>query len=155
MESHQVTRTVQVGEWNYLVDPTPIGPLQEIASTPHHSSSLIPVTIVSIDPQIKNIDQSIIEETLSIYLNNDDVISKEFFSSLIISLEEGAGQVLHVSTQSKYSESRVHFRTKKDEVLRGPFFLVGRELHKAYRLFPDTYGAFGRFYLIPLSVILN
>lgn len=144
MDLHEITTTIRLGDRDYLVDPDCTCLSRTIDFDPLSSSPIIPVTVLRIDRDIKVIDASVVADTLASYLNSDDVISKRFCSSVVVLLDEDAGQVLNIDPEPyQYDHIGGYAHSNEDEYLRGPYFLVEGMLHKAYRLFPDPYRAFG------------
>lgn len=77
--------------------------------------------------------------------SEDDVINTSFSKRVIVKVSV----IEYADIQNQYSTSSVHI--EKADITRefystslrdGPYFLVGCDLYKAYRLYDDPYGAF-------------
>jgi hypothetical protein len=110
-----------------------------------------------------------LRKTLDRYINEDDVCTEEFTGIIVVkpTAEDGGGSSLASAPRTEHSfspsfsaiyhlandghESSPLHRLGAKELPSGPYFLSGRNLHQAWRLYPDDLHAFV-FGMIPNDV---
>ncbi|KAK2073745.1 hypothetical protein P8C59_007997 [Phyllachora maydis] len=116
-----------------------------------------PVTALSEDELLSpDLDQR-----LALFDQVDDVFCPEFGGIIISTGNSSAGE--HASSAGQHRSSRINLADRAAEVFSlcpmargntlpsGPYLLLGKELHKALRMYPDTQDAFV-FGVIPDSL---
>jgi hypothetical protein len=146
------TRIHSIGTSEYLVpskSTTSIkvvhltnGDIEEIFEQPP-----MPVTIISVN-QCDSISSSWLEDQFKIMLAEDDVFCREFLSFVFLqfSLRETPppldGFLELMLKPWGISPKRVRFMVGSRVVPSGPYFLLGQEIHRVFKLCYDPCGAF-------------
>jgi hypothetical protein len=104
-----------------------------------------PATVFRL-PSKGRLTESWLNDEVSKFSRSDDVWSKEFLANviLIISGDETIVRedVHRLCKQWGTLQTYVFARKDMDALGEGPYFLHSGKLHPAYRLYPDTAGAF-------------
>lgn len=102
-----------------------------------------------------------LDQRLALFDQVDDVFCPEFGGIIISTGNSSAGE--HASSAGQHRSSRINLADRAAEVFSlcpmargntlpsGPYLLLGKELHKALRMYPDTQDAFV-FGVIPDSL---
>ena len=154
MEPVRITTTIRIADKSYVSDPNPVILTENILSI-SNSTTPLPVAVLHVDQDFESIAYPVLESSLARFLEQDDVISNEFLANVIILCTSGRTQDLVFEGVQPPSITNivVHNLDPSDEVTEGPYFLIGGRLHRIYRLFPDTYGAFSRSLLTQIELI--
>lgn len=107
-----------------------------------------PCTVLTVGRSIPTL--SGIEEMLEGFLSVDDVWSRDFIHSLVVQASFPSSAAALTDTLRRTflkipgvsSVSVVHVAEDSTTLPQGPYFLDHGHLHHAYRLYPDTAGAF-------------
>ncbi|RDW92500.1 hypothetical protein BP5796_01894 [Coleophoma crateriformis] len=164
--------TVELDGVQYLIHPKPIAELeilhlpsdlnpQSISALPESNSrqatSWLPVTVINSSDRLFSdntcVPRPYLEDELQKMQELDDVLIDTFTQTVICLIPSDAAPALTPISSECKSSRKVRFaKSRQDEELySAPYFLQGDHLYKAYRLYPDTYGAFisGIFESIP------
>ncbi|KAF0641863.1 hypothetical protein FPSE5266_07106 [Fusarium pseudograminearum] len=129
--------TCFVAGLQYLLHPTKLGTIQETINP----DALIPVTLLTTDEIFGDI-----EGVLNLFDSVDDVFVPDFGSILV---EKTGSNSSHVQdARQVYHLDLIKTLEGFSELPSGPYFLHGPNLHQAWRLYDDEFGAF-TFGVIP------
>jgi hypothetical protein len=102
-----------------------------------------PATVIHIDHNT-HLTKAWLQDTISRFAG-DDVWSNEFLTNIVFH-HSGEEPVLAREVQETFDHwgtARTYFAKRNDSTMgEGPFFLHMGKVHPAYRLYPDTAGAF-------------
>ncbi|KAM0495654.1 hypothetical protein ACHAP8_007921 [Fusarium lateritium] len=121
----------------YLLHPTKLGIIQETINP----DALIPVTLLTTDEIFGDL-----EGVLNLFDNFDDVFVPDFGSILVEKTGSNSSRVQ--DARQVYHMDLIKTLEGFSELPSGPYFLHGPNLHQAWRLYDDEYGAF-TFGVIP------
>ncbi|CAG2007833.1 unnamed protein product, partial [Fusarium graminearum] len=129
--------TCFVAGLQYLLHPVKLGTIQETINP----DALIPVTLLTTDEIFGDI-----EGVLNLFDSADDVFVPDFGSILV---EKTGSNSSHVQdARQVYHLDLIKTLEGFSELPSGPYFLHGPNLHQAWRLYDDEFGAF-TFGVIP------
>ncbi|KAJ4313535.1 hypothetical protein N0V84_009353 [Fusarium piperis] len=126
----------------YLIHPQKLGSIQETIN----SDAIIPITLLTTDEVFGDL-----EGILQLFDSYDDVFNLDFGSILV---EKPGGSESHVVVNTTLTGRQVYHLDQitaledMAELPSGPYFLHGPNLHQAWRLYDDEFGAF-TFGVIP------
>ena len=121
-----------------------------ISITPgENSPTAKPCTLLTIGPSILKLDE--LKAKVRRFAETDDVWSSEFLECVVLQILEGEYKITEGQRQTlselgarnvySFHQSKSSFRPPD-----GPYFLDYGRPYYAYRLYPDTSGAFGSCY---------
>ncbi|KAH7145884.1 hypothetical protein B0J13DRAFT_584867 [Dactylonectria estremocensis] len=139
--------TCAVAGLQYLIHPHKLGSIQETIN----SDAIIPITLLTTEEVFGDL-----ERLLQLLDEYDDVFIPEFGSVLVEKPGKSNESVLGsfegpLAHQIYHLEDIVGLSNDFSELPSGPYFLHGPNLHQAWRLYDDEFGAFA-FGVIPDDV---
>ncbi|RGP68975.1 hypothetical protein FSPOR_4952 [Fusarium sporotrichioides] len=129
--------TCFVAGLQYILHPAKLGTIQETINP----DALIPVTLLTTDEIFGDL-----EGVLNLFDNVDDVFVPDFGSILVEKTGSNSSRVQ--DARQVYHMDLVKTMEGFSELPSGPYFLHGPNLHQAWRLYNDEFGAFN-FGVIP------
>ncbi|KAM0231732.1 hypothetical protein ACHAPO_008312 [Fusarium lateritium] len=129
--------TCFVAGLQYLLHPTKLGTIQETINP----DALIPVTLLTTDEIFGDL-----EGVLNLFDNVDDVFVPDFGSILVEKTGSNSSRVQ--DARQVYHMDLIKTLEGFSELPSGPYFLHGPNLHQAWKLYDDEFGAF-TFGVIP------
>ncbi|KAI8715084.1 Amidase domain-containing protein [Fusarium sp. LHS14.1] len=125
----------------YLIHPQKLGSIQETIN----SDAIIPITLLTTDEVFGDL-----EGILQLFESYDDVFNSEFGSILVEKPGGNDNDVVNstLKGQQVYHLDQITALEDMAELPSGPYFLHGPNLHQAWRLYDDEFGAF-TFGVIP------
>ncbi|KAM0246544.1 hypothetical protein ACHAP5_004668 [Fusarium lateritium] len=130
--------TCFVAGLQYLIHPLKLGTIQETINP----DALIPITLLTTEELFGDL-----EGILDLFDSYDDVFVPDFGSILVEKTGDNSSQVRGNARQI-YHMDEVKALDGFSELPSGPYFLYGPNLHQAWRLYDDDFGAF-TFGIIP------
>ncbi|KAF5023188.1 hypothetical protein F66182_4742 [Fusarium sp. NRRL 66182] len=131
-----ITTCVVAGQ-QYLIHPLILGSIQETIKP----DAIIPVTLLSTDEIFGDVDG-----VLKLLDDRDDVFVADFGSVLVEkpgdSSSEVPAQPQGAGARKVYHVNRIRPLDSFADLPSGPYFLHGPNLHQAWRLYDDEFGAF-------------
>ncbi|EED22766.1 amidase, putative [Talaromyces stipitatus ATCC 10500] len=114
------------------------------------SSSIIPAVVIHAEEDDNLVSAAYIQAVLERFGEKDDVFTPKFADSgvLIVIYDTNqpplsAGDSFTEFTRERFVGGVIFQKTKnKARWLEGPYFLQGKDIHQAWRLYPDYLGAF-------------
>ncbi|UPK93500.1 hypothetical protein LCI18_004435 [Fusarium solani-melongenae] len=125
----------------YLIHPQKLGSIQETIN----SDAIIPITLLTTDEVFGDL-----EGILQLFESYDDVFNLEFGSILVEKPGGNDNDVVNTTIAGRpvYHLDQITALEDMAELPSGPYFLHGPNLHQAWRLYDDEFGAF-TFGVIP------
>ncbi|KAI8661221.1 Amidase domain-containing protein [Fusarium keratoplasticum] len=125
----------------YLIHPQKLGSIQETIN----SDAIIPITLLTTDEVFGDL-----EGILQLFESYDDVFNLEFGSILVEKPGGSDNGVVNTTITGRpvYHLDQITALEDMAELPSGPYFLHGPNLHQAWRLYDDEFGAFA-FGVIP------
>ncbi|KAI8662232.1 Amidase domain-containing protein [Fusarium sp. Ph1] len=125
----------------YLIHPQKLGSIQETIN----SDAIIPITLLTTDEVFGDL-----EGILQLFDSYDDVFNLEFGSVLVEKPGSSSNDVVNTTITGRpvYHLDQITAFEDMAELPSGPYFLHGPNLHQAWRLYDDEFGAF-TFGVIP------
>lgn len=129
---------ITLGKGKYITGATIVGSISQLPQfQSKESPTHIPVTIINAFGE-SPLSHTWIQNRLDELSLMDDVISTSFTEHIILrTSEHGNVDFVKEKTTTKFYVESAH-----DIPRDGPYFLDGKTLHKAYRLYEDSYNAF-------------
>ncbi|RTE69888.1 hypothetical protein BHE90_015724 [Fusarium euwallaceae] len=133
--------TCVVAGLQYLIHPRKLGSIQETIN----SDAIIPITLLTTDEVFGDL-----EGVLQLFDSYDDVFNLDFGSILVEKPGSSGNDVVNTTITGRYIYHLDQITALEDmtELPSGPYFLHGPNLHQAWRLYDDEFGAF-TFGVIP------
>ncbi|KAF4970839.1 hypothetical protein FSARC_2205 [Fusarium sarcochroum] len=125
--------TCFVAGLQYLVHPLKLGSIQETIN----SDALIPVTLLTTEEVFGDL-----EGILKLFDSHDDVFVPDFGAILVEKTGDNGSQVVQGDARQIYHMDQIRTLDGFAELPSGPYFLHGPNLHQAWRLYDDDFGAF-------------
>ncbi|KAJ3461300.1 hypothetical protein MRS44_009853 [Fusarium solani] len=119
----------------YLIHPQKLGSIQETIN----SDAIIPITLLTTDEVFGDL-----EGILQLFESYDDVFNTEFGSILVEKPGSSDNDVVNTTITGRqvYHLDQITALEDMAELPSGPYFLHGPNLHQAWRLYDDEFGAF-------------
>ncbi|KAF4998241.1 hypothetical protein FGRMN_3290 [Fusarium graminum] len=124
--------TCFVAGLQYLIHPLKLGTIQETINP----DALIPITLLTTEEIFGDL-----EGILNLFDSYDDVFVPDFGSILVEKTGDNSSQV-RGNTRQVYHMDQIKALDGFSELPSGPYFLYGPNLHQAWRLYDDEFGAF-------------
>ncbi|RDW80115.1 hypothetical protein BP6252_04753 [Coleophoma cylindrospora] len=155
--------TIELDGVQYLIHPKPSAELEILhlpndlnaesitalrESDSRHDNSWLPVTVIKssdrLFPDNPCVPRPYLEDELQKMQELDDVLIDTFTQTIIYLIPSDAAPALTPISSDSKSSRKIRFAKSRhdDELYSAPYFLQGEHLYKAYRLYPDIYGAF-------------
>ena len=141
------TLSVDIGCSKYLAGSRPVAAVSGL-DIPSRQETLqdlpVPVLVIRVDG-LHSIKSSWLTDTIGALMRADDVLCRDFLSSVLFLVRSRTplpaldDDGRHFLTSEGYTPL---FGDSDTELPSGPYFLSGRSLHRVFKLYPDTYGAF-------------
>ncbi|TAQ88958.1 hypothetical protein B7494_g2721 [Chlorociboria aeruginascens] len=145
MSSSSINQTIilHIRSSQYLIDPLPteLAVSLEFSKSQESLGIAQPVTLISLD-RIKFISHLVAQDILIELLASDDVLSLDFTKNIILQIPPDSSSPALQSQVFSLIREHDGFASLKGDLPSGPYVLLNSRLHKVFRLYPDTYGAF-------------
>ncbi|KAG4444478.1 hypothetical protein IFR05_000069 [Cadophora sp. M221] len=135
----KVSSAIQIAGLKYLPGEA-VGSISSTSYIYRNDTDPVPVTVIDIS-DLTSINSTAIESIsktrISNFLSRDDVIHESFTKHLLFKTSSDiqvSWEVEDLKTNTPYIQS--------DLPCEGPYLLIGKTLHKVFKLYPDTYNAF-------------
>ncbi|KAM4060528.1 amidase [Hirsutella rhossiliensis] len=142
MGANMVSTVVRLGDIAYYMHPLPSG-----LDSPTLDKDQIaePCTVLTIGRQLLGVKE--LQATIHDFKARDDVWSPDFLGTIVVQITESQGALGKddenaLRSLGASSLNSFHSSAGKAQLAQGPYFLHHGRLHQAYRLYPDTAGAF-------------
>jgi hypothetical protein len=141
-----VTTIVAIKGLPYLVSVASVASFSPCSALESSVLNPIPATVVPVD-DVQTITASWLRNRIEAMLAADDVFNDEFADNILFRCSDGLDSEPLVEDDISFcfgSEKPCswQFWKTEDNLSAGPYFLLGSAIHKAFRLYDDSYGAF-------------